>query len=271
VSDPRSGRSAAWRRRRWLTTSLAALLVSVIGTTGPTVARQAGGDEVQAVESYLERGIMARRRGDLGTALAALEQAVALAPDRGDAWFQLGLARSRAGDWRGSVAAYTRAAELDPSNAKAANNLANVYFRRSNHVEAVRWYARALEIDPHYLNAAFHHGWVLRELDRPVEAERSFERCLEIAPSGPRDQKTRLDCLHYLGALRFRDRDYERAAEIMKQVVSINPDHVEAHYYLGMSYRQLGRAEQARQLLERHDKMIQVIRRRDPVERQPGR
>lgn len=243
------------------------VFAAAIAAAGVAVAQQTA----DPAEVQFQRGKMARRSGNLPAAARSFRAAVELAPDRADAWFQLGLVSSGMQDWPAAIEAYGRAAELDPANAKAANNLANVYFRRGHHEEAAHWYARALAIDPGYLNAAFHNGWVLRELGRESEAEASFARCLEIPATDPRDRKTKLDCLFYSGALRFRARDYARAAEVMEQVISVNPDHVEAYYYLGMAYRQLGRDEEALQVLERHDRMTQVIRARDPVERQARR
>ena len=61
---------------------------------------------------------------------------------------------------------------------------------------------------------------------------------------------------------------YEQAASIMERVLTLQAGHPEARYYLGMSYRQLGRLEDARRQLEIHESMVQAIRRSAPVEKQ---
>ncbi len=214
-------------------------------------------------------GREAMRAGNPETAADAFERAVRIDPGFAPAWLNLGIARARVQDWEGAVAAYESLIELDPGHAKALNNMANVYFRQGRHDQAALWYERALAADPDYLLASFHFGWVLRELNRPDEAEKWFSHCLSIEPDTDRERKTRLDCLFYLGALRFRARDYERAASILERVVAVQAVHPEARYYLGMSYRQLGRLDEARTQLEIHGKMVQAIRRSEPVEKQP--
>jgi tetratricopeptide (TPR) repeat protein len=228
------------------------------------------GDEAGGgAEAAYRAGMDALRDGDAERAEAALRRAVELDPDLGKGWLQLGIVRSRAQDWDGAIAAYTRLIELEPDNPKAPHNLANVQFRRGDHEEAARWYARALELDPDYMLAAFHYGWMLRELNRPEEAERWFSRCSELEGTDRRENKTRLDCLFYLGALRFRARDYEQAASIMERVVTMFPGHPEARYYLGMSYRQLGRTAEAERQLEMHNHIINSIRGDEPIEKRP--
>ena len=110
----------------------------------------------------------------------------------------------------------------------------------------------------------------MRELNRAEEAERWFGHCLDLSATSDRERKTRIDCLYYLGALRFRARDYERSAAIMERVLSLFPAQPEARYYLGMSYRQLGRLDEAREQLEIHNKMVRSIRRSEPIEKQPA-
>jgi tetratricopeptide (TPR) repeat protein len=221
-------------------------------------------------EALYEQGRQARRAGDLHSAVNAFEQAVKISPAMGKAWFQLGLLRSRAQDWKGAIEAYQRVIDLEPDNAKAPNNLANVHFRQSNHEEAARWYAKALEINPDYLVASFHYGWVLRALGRAEQAEHWFRHCVDLTPKNDRERKTHVDCLYYVGALRFRARDYEQAASIIERFLSIHSaPHPEARYYLGMSYRQLGRIEEAQEQLGIHERLTESIRPREPIEKRP--
>jgi len=225
-----------------------------------------GGDEAEA---EYRAGLAALRSGDPSAAADAFERAVGIDPALLPAWLNLGIARARVQDWAGAIAAYESLIELEPGHAKALNNMANVYFRQGRHDQAAVWYERALAADPDYLLASFHFGWVLRELNRPEEAERHFSHCFDLEAESERERKTRLDCLFYVGALRFRARDYERAAAIMERVLAVHAAHPEARYYLGMSYRQLGRLDEARRQLEIHGKMVQMLRREEPVEKQP--
>lgn len=222
---------------------------------------------VDAAEASYREGSKALRTRDYAVAAAAFARAAELKPDELDTWLKLGIARAGLKEWNGSIEAYRRAIEIDPRSAKAHHNLANVHFRRGAYEEAAEAYGRALEIDPDYLLAAFHHGWTLRQLNRAEEAEAAFIRCLKIPAEGDRENKTRADCVFGLGSIRHRAGDYAASAQAMEQVVRVHPGHLEARYYLGMAYRQLGRLEEAREQLEIHAQMLRTQRVPVPIEK----
>ena len=230
----------------------------------------AGAVRAETAEEAHATGSLAMRSRDYTAAAAAFEQAVALEPDNADYWFRLALARSRLSHWDDAIAAYERVIVLNPSQVMAHNNRANVYFRRGMYEEAAAAYQGALQADPDYIKALFHSGYVLRQLGRSAESERPFAHCVEVATEDPVDRRLQLDCLFYLGALRFRARDFEQAAMMMEQVVAGVPGNVEARYYLGMTYRRLGRLEEARQQLELHQQMLKQMRDSSPMERERG-
>jgi len=219
-----------------------------------------GGSRDAEVEAAYRECADALRRHDYPAAVEAGRRAVKLDETHADAWFDLGVAEARLENWTESIEAYSKAIELDPDNAKALNNLANVYFRQGRDDVAEQWYARALDVDPDYLLATFHHGWVLRQLNRLGESENAFRHCLELPAPGEREQRTHLDCLFYLGSIRFRQGDYAEAARIMEQVLRAWPAHAEARHFLGLSYRQLGRYDDAVRELELHRQMVQARR-----------
>lgn len=220
-----------------------------------------------AAEAY-RAGNEALRAKRFADAVAALERAAELAPRDADCWSKLGLAYGGLQHWDRAVSAFTRALEIDPHHAKAQNNLANVHFRRGNFEAAAEAYRKAVEIKPDYVLALYHWGWVLRELNRPEESARAFERCLSLEPKNPDQEGRQLDCLFYLGALRYRTGEHQAAAAMMEQVLAAQPDHTEAHYYLGMAYRRLGRLEDAKQQLKIHQEALRAQRRAEPVEKQ---
>jgi len=227
----------------------------------PLIAIGAGCSAPDAeAERHFAASSEALRKRDYAAAVEAATKAVALDERHAGAWFNLGAAEARRENWAESIAAYSRAIEIDPQNEKALNNLANVYFRQGRYEQAEQWYARALSIAPDYLLALFHHGWVLRQLNRLDEADRAFRHCLELPAPGPREQRTHLDCLFYLGTIRFREGDYAESARIMEQVCAAWPMHVEARHFLGLSYRYLGRTDDALRELELHRQMLKAQR-----------
>lgn len=217
-----------------------------------------------------ERGRALLREGRHAEAIEAFRAAIRAGGDDPGVWFDLARASSAAGDAAGAIEAYSRVLELEPGNARAAHNLGNVHFRAGRHAEAERLYGRALELDPDYLLALFHHGYVLHQLNRPDEAAARFDRCLAHRPADAREARTRFDCGFYRGVLRFRAGELDAAAAIMEEVVRALPQHPEAHHYLGMAYRRLGRLEEARRELELHARLKAAQRSDAPIRKDPG-
>ncbi|HEX4952140.1 MAG TPA: tetratricopeptide repeat protein [Thermoanaerobaculia bacterium] len=83
------------------------------------VAAARGGERLA-----ISRGRLALQAGDVASAVAAFEEAVAAAPKSVPAWVNLGVARSRAGRNEEAIAALRTAAGLDPANLTAQYNLA---------------------------------------------------------------------------------------------------------------------------------------------------
>ena len=218
-------------------------------------------------DGVFEHGRERMRARDYAAAAVAFEEATRLRPEETDAWFRLGLARSANKEPDAAIAAYRKTVELDPDHAKAHNNIANVQFRRGGYEDALVGYDAALALNPDYMLALYHRGWVLKHFNRNEEAEAAFAHCLRLEPTNNREAVTRFDCLFFLGTLRFRAEDHEESARAMEQVLAVNPIHTEAHHYLGMSYRRLGRIDEAREHLEIHRQMLRAARRDTPVER----
>lgn len=213
--------------------------------------------DVDALAESAAEAMRARRYDEAARALTRL---VELVPDDANNWLQLGIARAAGEDWEGATAAYERVIEIDPGHVKANHNLGNVYFRKGEFEPAARYYGRAMELDPDYLLGAFHLGWTLRQLGRAEEGEAAFRRCMEIPAQSARERQTHIDCLFGLGSLRHRDGDYESSSMMMEQVLRAQPAHVEARYYLGIAYRQLGRTAEAKKQLEIHARMLEARR-----------
>jgi Flp pilus assembly protein TadD len=226
---------------------------------GLALACGGGPDPAVADQAYQE-SVAAIRGRDYPSAIEAANRAVAADPTHLEAWMNLGIAHSRSQNWTEAIEAYTRVTELDPGNEKALNNVANVYFRQGRYDEAATWYRRALDVDPDYLLATFHYGWVLRQLNRLDEAEQAFDHCKEIPPANDRERQTQLDCHFYLGSIRFRRGDYAAAAGFMEDVLSVFPAHSEARHFLGLSYRKMGRMEDAARQLEIHRELLRAGR-----------
>jgi tetratricopeptide (TPR) repeat protein len=225
----------------------------------------AGSGPSGTARSAYEEGRAALRARDYRAAVVAFERAAALDPQQASVFLDLGIARAALKDWDGALEAYQRTLALDPRSAKAHNNIGNLYFRQGRYDEAFEAYRRALELQPDYLLASYHLGWLARQLNRPEEAEQAFRRCLELRPRNEGELDNQINARFYLGALRFRARDYRSAASLMEQVLQVRPEHLEARYYLGHSYLRLDRVEEGRRQLEIHRRLVDSLKTTEPV------
>jgi tetratricopeptide (TPR) repeat protein len=251
------------RRRSLVAVALGLSLIAAPGLSFPASQDQ------EAAEKAEQEAVAAMKAKDVEKAISGFRRAAELEPDNPERWFKLGRYLARLEDWDGAIEAYEKVVALDPKHAKALNNMGNVYYRRGNHELAAESYGKALDVDPDYQLAAFHHGWMLKQLNRVEEAEQSFNRCLSLEPKDDREIATHLNCKYYFGTLRFRAGDYETTASIMEEIIYYRRTHVEARYYLAMSYLRLGREEEGREQLEIHKKLVRMARSQEPTQRQP--
>jgi Tfp pilus assembly protein PilF len=140
----------------------------VLAPTDPTVLNACG-----LTLARMERWEEARR---------CYDQALALKPDFGQAWFNRGHVLERLGEAGEAARSYAKAAEIHPQNVQAWANMATLAARRGD-VEATRRAAqRALDLQPGHPTAVLALASV--ELDEPRVAERRLRGLLEqtLAP-----------------------------------------------------------------------------------------
>ena len=98
--------------------------------------------------SYVNRGILRARQGDLDGAIADYTEAIRVDPNCAPAYYNRGVDLQQKGDAGGALSDYSRAIELDPSNADARLNRAALWLDRGDRAAAIEDYRRALEAAP---------------------------------------------------------------------------------------------------------------------------
>lgn len=122
--------------------------------------------------------------------------------------------------------------------------------------EAVGELKRALDLEPDNQPGLLRLGNALLEMGSNVEAQPLFERALEV------DKKSAA-AFHGLGKVAAAAGDHEKAAGLFLGALEIQPSATSVHHALGLSYRNLGRLDEARSHLEQGgDAPVQV---KDPL------
>jgi len=117
---------------------------------------------------------------------AAVDHALELQPDLGDAWFALGTYRYRClTDYPGALEAFEKAREHGVFRPLALDYSAYVKRRQGKWDEALALQAEAEPLDPRNTNLLSEHAATLRAVRRFAEAHRLLERALEITPNDP--------------------------------------------------------------------------------------
>ena len=194
------------------------------------LGRRARHDATQAIEHYekaleldpnaasvwVELGRTYYLQGGMGWAplpqsvdrgMQAVQKALSIEPDLGEAYALVARIQMDALDWRAAEASFARALELDPSSAVVLRGAGMLSWSLGRLEEARTRLIRSLEQDP--LNTGSHQvlGILLRMMGSFSEAEAACRRALELAPDGA------LNHAHYALLLLDMDRKEEALRE----------------------------------------------------------
>jgi tetratricopeptide (TPR) repeat protein len=179
---------------------------------------------------------------------------------------------------REAIARAHREASAHPMDAQAAGTLGRVLQAWEQWEAARGAYARAQALAPGAFEWPYLDAIVLQRLARPAEAARQLKASLARSPdylparlklaealldAGDLDESHRLfaaltdpacaPAVQYgLGRIAALEKRYADAIEHLQRAVVFYPEFGAAHYALALSYRTLGRSEEAQAALERH-------------------
>jgi tetratricopeptide (TPR) repeat protein len=173
----------------------------------------------------------ASRMAAFGTAMAANDRAVEIAPENATVWIykagnldQIGSFTINLSLLNESLKAFDRALELDPNNADAwhGKGVALVHLSQylgdtSRYEEALRYYDRALELDPQTEGVLQNKAGILVALGRQNESAEAYAQVIEAANTSAEQASawhSKGDALTSQGEYRDAVDAYNSAAEI---------------------------------------------------------
>src|SRR2546427_613703 len=204
-----AGMLAAWRRRSFLVTGLAVVLLLGFGTLTWNQVRvwhdseklwsHAVAIDPRSSIGQLSLGLALARHGKLAEAVEHYEAALRLEPGYVDADYAWGNALARQGKLAEAVEHYEAALRVKPDHANAHTNAGSALVRQGKLAEAIEHYRRALEISPDSVDAHNHWGLALARQGKLVEAMKHYQQAVELRPSFTEAQSNLVNALRTLG------------------------------------------------------------------------
>jgi tetratricopeptide (TPR) repeat protein len=167
------------------------------------------------------------------------EMVVQAKPQHRERWNDYGIGLLLQGDLRGAEAAFQKVTQIDPAYVDGWVNIARARLQEG-HVEGAQEVLRkALELDPDLPKVHFFYALTLK-------ADGAYEEALahlrQAAARYPKDRVVR----NQMGRILFLLGRFAEAIAELKEVLQIDPEDLQAHYNLMLSYRGVGNLDMAR-------------------------
>jgi Tfp pilus assembly protein PilF/predicted AlkP superfamily phosphohydrolase/phosphomutase len=232
----------------------------------------------QFVDAHMQRAKLAETRKDWDAAIASYYAALEIEPSKSDALNQIGVLLQRRGKVDEAIVVMQQAIERNPDLAAPYNNLGLLYYsqkrldqaagvldtglamrpdspillnsRGSLHYEkgetreAIASFEAALASDPAYPDSISNLAIIYQDLQDAEQAMRWWSRLVEVEP-------TNVEARVSLALIQVREGDMDAAVATLEASVDEAPEHLRSLITLGRAYREVGRTEDARTMLER--------------------
>ena len=171
-----------------------------------------------------------------GTALPA--SAPVMNPVVRERWNDYGIGLLLQGDITNAESTFLKVTRMDPKYADGWVNAARARIQQGSMEDAETLLREALKIDPNLAKTHFFLGTALKALGRYDEAVDHLQRA---AAQYPRDRVVQ----NQLGRVLFLQRKFPEALDAFQKVLGIDPEDLQAHYNMMLSYQGLGDATAA--------------------------
>ena len=188
--------------------------------------------------AWLDAGLAAHQQGDLGRAMAAYQQILALAPDHGPALNLLGTAVLQLGRPAEALPYLERAARKQRGDPQLLANLAQAYLACARPADALDAFRKASRLAPRELHFQVGMATALALQGKYAEAETMLQRLTARFPKAP------IVWLNLGNALRDLKRPHDAIAAYAT-ALELDPADLDAHNGLGSVLHSLQRFTEA--------------------------
>jgi len=177
--------------------------------------------------------------------LSVVDRRAALPPDKPfldksvrERWNDYGIGLLLQGHLKGAEAIFTKVTAMEPDYADGWVNVGRARLQEGNLAGAEEVLRQALKVNPELAKTHFFLGSVLKNDGRYDEAQKHLAIAAE---KYPRDRVVR----NQLGRVLFLQRQFDAAIAEFTRVLDVDPEDLQAHYNLMLSYQGTGKPELA--------------------------
>lgn len=194
-------------------------------------------DSRELASRFTERARRYLERENYPAAIEAYRNALTLAPERLELYFELGNAYSAVGEHANAIVMYEAVVEQRPTWAEAFYNLGNAFLQTEQLEKAAEAYQKAIALKEDFAEAHDNLGCVYNRLGDYAKAVACHETALRLRPSAATYDN--------LGYAFYKMNALDKAEEAHRQALTANADDAIAHYNLGLVYAARGEEEKA--------------------------
>ncbi len=207
------------------------------------VASQLSEENKNDVQVHFSLGILLASEKQYKAAQLELEKADALQPGTFEIVYNLGQDLLRNGDYPKAEATLNRALKLKPDSAETLYLLAQACTSQSRPLDALDLLLRARKIAPQNIDIIFLMAQVSMSQDYYEDAIPLLEAGLQIDPRRP-------ELLAALGESYFMAGKVQKAIDQFQKLLAIE-NSARSYAFLGLSYRNLGRFDEAKEYFQK--------------------
>jgi tetratricopeptide (TPR) repeat protein len=217
-------------------------------TEGLKLAARISSEDSKNIQKHFTLGVLLAAEKQYAAAERELEQADALQPGTFEILYNLGQASLRAKSYDKAELELNRALKAKPDSVETMYLLAQLLNDESRPVDALDLLARARKLAPDNADIIFL-------LARISMGQNFFEDAIPLLEAGLKIAPKRADLHAALGESFFMSGKADKAIEEFKKLIEMEPS-ARSYTFLGLSYRHLGRFDEARKYFEeglKHD------------------
>jgi tetratricopeptide (TPR) repeat protein len=194
------------------------------------------------VQVHFSLGLLLGSERQYKAAQLELEKADALQPETFEILYNLGEDLLRVGDFPKAEIVLGRALKLKPDSPETLTLLAQAYTNQSRPLDALDLLMRAHKLAPENTDVIFLMAQVSM-------SQNYFEDAIPLLEAGVKIAPTRTDLIASLGESYFMAGKTEKAIDEFKKLLAIE-NSARSYAFLGLSYRNLGRFDEAKQYFQ---------------------